>query len=270
MRVRDRIFDLTGRVALVTGGNSGIGLGFATGIARAGGDVVIWGRRDDRNRAAAEALRRHGGRVHHLVVDVTREEEVVAGMAAAVAGMGRVDCVIANAGISTRPGAFTEMTADMYHEMLAVGQHGAFFTLREGVRHMVARHGVGDAGGSLIGCGSLSAIRGIPAMEHYAAAKGALVAMIKSIAVEFGPYGIRANAVLPGMIRTNLGGRESWPEERERERAAVDEATAARTPLRRLGTVADVEGIAAYLMSDEAAWHTGDVIVLDGGITATH
>jgi NAD(P)-dependent dehydrogenase (short-subunit alcohol dehydrogenase family) len=264
------LFDLRGKVALVTGGNSGLGFGFATGIAKCGGDVVIWSRRQDRNEVAAERLRAFGVRVHHQAVDVTDEAQVVEGMKAAVEGMGRLDCVISNAGISSRPDSFVNMTTAMYLEMVSVAQHGGFYTLREGIRHMMDRHAAGDPGGSVIGCGSLSAVRGIPTMEHYAAAKGALVAMIKSIAVEFGPYGIRANAVLPGQVKTNLGGRESWPEERERERAARDQLVAERTPLRRLGTVADVEGIAAYLMSDAASWHTGDVITLDGGITVTH
>jgi NAD(P)-dependent dehydrogenase (short-subunit alcohol dehydrogenase family) len=264
------LFDLRGKVALVTGGNSGLGLGFATGIAKCGGDIVIWSRRQDRNEVAAERLRMHGVRVHHQAVDVTDEAQVVEGMKAAVVAMGRIDCVIANAGISSRPDSFVNMTSAMYLEMISVAQLGAFYTVREGVRHMMDRHNGGDPGGSLIGCGSLAAVRGIPTLEHYAAAKGALVATIRSIAVEFGPYGIRANVVLPGMTKTNLGGREAWPEERERERAARDQVVAERTPLRRLGTVADVEGIAAYLMSDAASWHTADVITLDGGITATH
>jgi NAD(P)-dependent dehydrogenase (short-subunit alcohol dehydrogenase family) len=263
-------FDLTGKVALITGGNSGLGLAFANGIARSGGDVVIWSRRRDRNEAAADRLSAHGVRVHHQAVDISQESQVVEGMAEAVAAMGRLDCVISNAGISTRPDSFANMTWAMYQEMLAVGQHGAFFTLREAVRHMVSRYEAGDAGGSILGCGSLAVVRGIPTMEHYAAAKGALAAMIKTIAVEFGPYGIRANLVLPGQIKTNLGGRETWSEERERARATSDELVAARTPLRRLGSTADVEGIAVYLMSDAAAWHTGDVITIDGGITATH
>ena len=263
------LFDLRGRVALVTGGNSGIGLAFATGIAKCGGEIVLWGRRDDRNRVAADRLGAFGVRVHHQQVDVTDEAQVVEGMRRAVATAGRLDCVIANAGISTRPDSFENMTAGMYHEMLAVGQHGSFFTLREAVRHMMDRNRAGDPGGSLIGSGSLAAIRGVPTLEHYAAAKGALVSMIKSIAVEYGPYGIRANVVLPGQVKTNLGGRESWPEERERQRLERDAVAAGRAPLRRLGSVADLEGIAAYLMSDAASWHTGDVITIDGGVSAT-
>src|ERR1700728_1763480 len=98
----DNIFDLTGKVALVTGGNSGIGMGFATGLARAGADVVIWGRREENNRAAEEVLRSHGIRVASRVVDVSKEDEVVSGMRAAVAQMGRLDCVVANAGVASQ------------------------------------------------------------------------------------------------------------------------------------------------------------------------
>ena len=136
------IFDLKGKVALITGGNSGIGLGFASGLAKAGADVVIWGRREANNRAAERALQLHGGRVASRVVDVAAETEVIEGMRAAVAEMGRLDCVVANAGFATQA-PFTEMTAEVYHALLNVNLHGAFFTLREAAKHMVDRAGKG-------------------------------------------------------------------------------------------------------------------------------
>src|SRR5271170_2525606 len=110
------LFDLTGKVALVTGGNSGLGLGFLRGLAKAGADVVLWGRNPEKNATAAAELRRHGGRVFTDEVDVAIEAEVVAGMAKAVAEMGRLDTVIANAGF-TSLSPFTEMTSEIYHNL---------------------------------------------------------------------------------------------------------------------------------------------------------
>src|SRR3546814_2638562 len=109
----ENLFDLTGKVALVTGGNSGIGLGFARGLARAGADVVIWGRREDRNEKAVAELRQFGGRVSARVVDVSEEREIVEGVAAAVEEMGRPDCVVANAGFASQA-PFTDMSAEVY------------------------------------------------------------------------------------------------------------------------------------------------------------
>jgi NAD(P)-dependent dehydrogenase (short-subunit alcohol dehydrogenase family) len=255
-------FDLTGKVTLVTGANSGLGLGWATAVAQAGGDVVIWGRRTDANERAAAALREHGGRVLAQAIDVSDEEQVVNGVAAALEEMGRIDGVVANAGISTVPPAFAELTSAMWHELLDVSLHGAYYTLRETVRHMVARADAGDPGGSLVTCGSLTATNGVPRIAHYSAAKGALAAMTRSLAVELGSRGIRANMVLPGRIATSLG--DSTPEEKEQqvERSLV-------IPIARMGRPEDCAGIVVYLLSDAASYHTGDLITVDGGLAVT-
>jgi NAD(P)-dependent dehydrogenase (short-subunit alcohol dehydrogenase family) len=255
------LFDLTGKVALVTGGNSGLGLGFATGIAKCGGDVVVWGRRADRNAQAEELLLEAGaGRVWSQTVDVSVEEQVVEGMAAAAEHMGRIDCVVQNAGIATMA-PFHEMTTEMYQGLLAVAQHGGFWTLREGVKHMIARAEAGDPGGSLMLCGSLTQFRGEPMIAHYGAAKSAMQSMMRSVAVEYGHLGIRANMVCCGWFYTELYGgapKEMFP---------FDKTIKERNPIRRWGETSDVEGIAAYLMSNAASYHTGDVIVIDGGTT---
>lgn len=253
------MFDLTGKVGLVTGGNSGLGLGFATGMAKCGADIVIWGRRADRNAEAEEVLRAAGApRVWSQTVDVSDEEQVVAGMAAAVTHMGRVDCVVQNAGFASMA-PFHEMTSEVYNSLLAVAQHGGFWTLREGVKHMLARTEAGDPGGSLLLCGSLTQFRGEPMIAHYGAAKSAMQAMMRSVAVEYGHLGIRANMVTCGWFYTDMYGgapKEQFP---------FDKTIKERNPIRRWGEIADVEGIAAYLASDAASYHTGDVIVIDGG-----
>src|SRR5438105_2507289 len=119
-------WDMSGKVIVITGGNAGIGLGFARGIVRAGGNVVIWGRRQEKNRAAAAELAQFGTRVITQEVDVSDEHRVVAAMSEAVEKLGRVDGVIANAGIMNHVGSFLQMTAEAYHSLLAINQHGAF------------------------------------------------------------------------------------------------------------------------------------------------
>jgi NAD(P)-dependent dehydrogenase (short-subunit alcohol dehydrogenase family) len=252
------LFDLTGKVALVTGANSGIGLGFAVGLAKAGADVVIWGRRDDNNQSAEKVLRQYGGRVASRVVDVASEEEVTQGMIAAVEVMGRLDCVVANAGIGNMA-PLTEMTSETYHSLLNVNQHGAFYTLREAAKHMVARAKAGDPGGSLIICGSGSIFQGVPMMAHYGAAKGALNSLAKALAAELGPHGIRANVIAPGFIITEM--TQADPVLGARIAAIV----ATKAPLGRAGKPEDLEGAVVYLASDASRYHTGDTLVIDGG-----
>lgn len=259
---RRSLFDLSGRVALVTGGNSGLGYGFAEGVARCGGDLVLWGRREDRNAEAAEKLAAWGGRVHHRSVDIAEEEAVKAGFADAVAAMGRIDCVIANAGMLPDHTPYHERTAESWQRLLAVNLHGAHFTLQAGIRHMLERAEAGDPGGSLLVCGSLATRLGVPGIEHYCASKGALGIVAKSIACAYGKHGIRCNVVLPGSIMTD--GMAITDEEAHPRTAKIRDGT----PIPRWGYPGDFGGIAAYLMSDAAAFHTGDFITIDGGWTA--
>jgi NAD(P)-dependent dehydrogenase (short-subunit alcohol dehydrogenase family) len=258
----ENLFDLTGKVALVTGGSSGLGLGFARGLARAGADLMIWGRRADKNEQAAAQLRRHGGRVLTRSVDVTVEAEVIAGVAAAVQELGRIDCAIANAGIANMV-PFTGMSADAWHGLLATNLHGAFYTLREVSRHMTARAAAGDAGGSLIICGSLTIMAGVAQMGHYGAAKGALNALAKSLAVELGASQVRVNVLAPGLFVTEMTRQDPATFK------MINDMATAKAPLRRAGEPADLEGIVVYLASDASRYHTGDTLTIDGGQRAS-
>jgi len=250
-------FDLAGKVVLVTGANAGLGLGFADGLARAGADVIIWGRREDANHAAAEQLRTYGGRVSHRVVDVAVEQQVIDGFAAAVAEFGKVDCVLANAGIANIT-PFDEMSGSVWHDLLGVNLHGAFYTCREAARHMKARAQSGDPGGSIIINGSLAVFAGVPGMEHYAAAKGGLNSMSKGMAVELAPHGVRVNVICPGYFVTGLGDADS----------PMAQALIQQIPQGRVGFSSDLDGIVIYLASDMSRYHTGDTITIDGGIMA--
>lgn len=254
-----RPFDLTGKVALVTGGNGGIGFGMVEALAQAGADVVIWGSNGKKNAAAAEALKDAGVRVLTQVVDVSDETAVREGMAEAVRQMGRIDTVVANAGIGGGASSFSDFPTETYRRVLAVNLDGVFFTFREACKHMVARADGGDrAGGSLVVISSLSAYDGAPRNEAYAATKGAVISMIRAIAVEHARYGVRANAVLPGWIATDMTAGAQGNDK-------FNDAVIRRVPVRRWGQPADFGGIAVYLASDASAFHTGDSFLIDGG-----
>jgi NAD(P)-dependent dehydrogenase (short-subunit alcohol dehydrogenase family) len=253
-------FDLTGKVALVTGGNSGLGLAFAEAIARAGGDVVIWGRRDDRNAEAAERLRAHGVRVATDTVDVADEDAQRRGFARALAEMGRLDGVIANAGFVTMS-SIVDMSTKQYDDLQRVAQYGAFITLREGARHMVARAEAGDRGGSLVATGSLTNFTGTPGLGHYAAAKCAVAGIVRTLAVELGPHGIRANMVCAGLTKTAMVPFD--------DAHPLGQMANARIPLGRMAEPDEIAGIVVYLLSDASRYHTGDLITVDGGRSAT-
>ena len=242
---------------MISGGNAGIGLAFARGIARAGGDVVIWGRRADKNAEAAKSLAEFGGRVLTQEVDVSDEDRVVQAMSEAVEEMGRVDGVIANAGVMRNERSFLDMTTEAWHSLLAVNQHGAYLTMREGARHMKRRYDAGDPGGSLLFCASLSALTGSPGMQHYNASKGAMVAMSRGIAVEAGRYGVRSNVVCPGHTVSET---VQLPEDHP-----VVDRVRRYNPMGRMGRPEDFEGIGVYFMSDWSRFHTGDLVVVDGG-----
>lgn len=255
----ENLFNLAGKVALVTGANSGLGFAMAEGLARAGADVVIWGRRADRNAEAAEKLRRHGGRVATRTVDVSSEQDVIDGFAAAVAEFGRVDCVIANAG-TAGVAPIDQMSSETWHGLLAVNLHGAFHTCREAARHMKARAEAGDPGGSIILNGSLSVFTGVAGLSHYATAKGGLNSLSKTLAVELGIHGVRVNTICPGFIPTEISaGGDVQP---------LIDATLARSPIKQIGRPEDLQGIVVYLASDMSHYHSGDTITLDGGMMA--
>jgi NAD(P)-dependent dehydrogenase (short-subunit alcohol dehydrogenase family) len=248
------LFDLSGKVGLVTGGNSGIGLGFAEGMAECGADVCIWGRNEAKNAAAKKTLEAHGGRVLAMRCDVADHAQVERSFATVVGELGRVDACFANAAIGGSGTPFAEMTLDEWRQIMTINLEGAFTTFQAAVRHMVET----GRGGSLVATTSTSAVFGAPRSEHYAATKAALIAMVRGLSVEHARHGIRANAVMPGWIETPMT-------ERFINSDAFVTKVLRRVPLRRWGTGADFRGVAAYLASDASAYHTGDVLTIDGG-----
>jgi len=254
-------FDLKGKVALVTGGNGGIGLGMAGALADAGSDVVIWGTNAVKNQSAAESLRSKGVRVGSAVIDVADEAAVVTAFAAAVKEMGRVDAVFANAGIGGKPTRFIESTGKDLKRILDVNTAGTYYTLREACRHMAARAEAGDPGGSLVAIGTVGTESGMSRYQSYASSKGALAPLIRSIVAEHSRHGIRANLIQPGYIETEM--TTQW-HSNEHVSATIMETI----PLKRWGRSDDFGGIAVYLASDASSYHTGNTLVIDGGYLA--
>jgi NAD(P)-dependent dehydrogenase (short-subunit alcohol dehydrogenase family) len=254
-------FDLTGKVALVTGGNGGIGLGMATALAEAGADVAIWGTNEGKNAAAKTALEATGRRILALRCDVSDERQVEDSFGETLRVMGRVDGCFANAGVSGgRSGPFLERTKEDWDRIIRVNLTGAFLTFRAAAQHMKTRAEAGDRGGALIATASVAAIEGAARSEHYGASKGGVTAMVRALAVELARWGIRANSILPGWIETDMTAR-----------SVADPRFAGnvmpRIPARRWGTGADFGGIAVYFLSDASSYHTGDAVVIDGGYT---
>jgi len=247
-------FDLGGKVALVTGGNGGIGLGMAEALAEAGADVCIWGRNPEKNGMAEKKLNASGRRILALPCDVSDEKQVEDNFARTLEVMGRVDACFANAGIGTSTTPFHEMSIDEWRKMFGINMEGVFFTFRSAVRHMMQQ---GD-GGSLVVTSSLSARSGLPRGQHYAATKAGVIAMIRGLAVEYARYGVRANAILPGWIETEMtAGFFS--------RDKVKKNVLPRVPQRRWGVPTDFGAIAVYFASDASVYHTGDAVMIDGG-----
>jgi NAD(P)-dependent dehydrogenase (short-subunit alcohol dehydrogenase family) len=251
------LFDLHGKVTVVTGGNSGLGLAFARGIAKQGGDLEIWARNAEKSAAAKKALEGYGVRVIARQVDVASEAQIVAAYEGVMKDFGRVDCVIANAGLPPPRNGTLEQSSKEYLTFLDTSMHGAFYTLREGARLMVKRAEAGQPGGSLVFCGSLSMFQGLPGKIPYAASKAAMGAAIRCMAAEFGKHGIRANTIAPGYVKTGMTG--------DGELSPLDKFMLTKNAIPRPGYMADFEGIAAYLASDASSFHTGDTIVIDGG-----
>jgi hypothetical protein len=246
-------FDLTGHVALVTGGTSGIGLGMASALAEAGADVCVWGRNEARNAEAAQRLAVHGTRVHAESVDVSDEAAVERAFAASLERFGRVDSCFANAAVPPLFTPFVEMGLSEFRRVTAVNLEGAFLTLRAAAAHMVQRGG----GGSLVGVASLAVIEAQACGQHYAASKAGLCAMIRACASELARHRIRANTIVPGWIDTPMTS-DMVADERYFERVQ------ARIPARRWGTPADFGGLAVYLASPVSSYHSGDTLVVDG------
>jgi hypothetical protein len=256
------MFDLTGRVAVITGGNGGIGLGIAQALVAAGCSVSIWGRNAEKNKNAAATMAGSPGKVDTRVCDVSDAASVKAAMKATLEAFGRVDGCFANAGIGGGGRrAFIDRTEEEWRKMFATNLDGVFHVFQAAARHMTERAEAGDRFGRLVATSSLASLFGTARNEHYAATKAAINALCRALAVELARQGVTANAILPGWIKSEM---TAGIMANEKFVANV----MPRIPVRRFGAPEDFGGIAVYLMSKASSYHTADCFVIDGGYTA--
>jgi len=241
---------LGGKVALVTGGNTGIGRAVCLAFAEEGADVAVaWLEREPEAESLAGAIRAKGRRCHLVKTDVTREHDVRAMMSGVLATLGRLDVLVNNAGIQ-RPQLITEMTVEDWDRMMAVHLRGAFLCCRAVAPHMIAQKS-----GRIIVLTSQLAYVGRARYAAYSAAKGGLLAFTRALAQELAPHGVLVNSVAPGLIDT---GFDPLPEEAKR-------AHAASLPLKRLGTPDDLVGAFVFLASEESRYFCGQTLHPNGG-----
>lgn len=243
---------------MVTGGNRGIGLGYARGLAKAGANLAIWSRNAARNTAATRELQDLGAEAIGVECDVTDEAAVAAATQTVIEAFGAIDSLFANAGMSNAAPFPEDFSMERWRSVLDVNLDGVFLTCREVSRAMIA----GGSGGSIVLTASVAGRLGIPRQPHYSASKGAVLNLTRSLAQSLAKHRIRVNSVSPGFVETDM--TEDWSSSDRFEQTMIK----GRVPLRRWGTAADFEGVAVYLASDESSFMTGADLTLDGGLTA--
>jgi 2-dehydro-3-deoxy-D-gluconate 5-dehydrogenase len=247
------VFDLKGRVAIVTGGNGGIGLGMARGLAGAGARVVIAARNADKSRAAVEDLAGRGGEAVAVATDVADEGSVARLVQATLDRWGRLDVLVNNAGINIRKPVH-ELALDEWRQVLDTNLTSAFLCSKAAYPAFKAA-----GGGKIINIGSMMSIFGAAFAPAYGSSKGGIVQLTKSMAVAWARDNIQVNAVLPGWIDTDL------TRNARREVTGLNESVLRRTPAGRWGSIDDMAGVAVFLAAPASDFVTGTAIPVDGG-----
>lgn len=245
--------DLSGRTVVVTGGNSGLGLGMAHGLGRHGATVVIWSRTESRNATAVAELTDAGSAASAIACDTGDEDSVSRAMEETLARHGHVDSFFANAGIAAES-PFVDTTLEQWQHVLRTNLDGTFLCLREAARHFVQRGG----GGSLVVVSSMIARFGGARQAAYTTSKTGLVGLGRTLAVELAGQGVRVNILVPGWTATAMN---THLQENERFMAV----TTRRTPAGRWAAPAEFHDVAAFLADPSLTFHTGNEVVVDGG-----
>jgi NAD(P)-dependent dehydrogenase (short-subunit alcohol dehydrogenase family) len=249
------LFDLKDKVAIITGGNGGIGLAYAKGLVKAGAKVAIWGRNAEKNELAKKELEDLGGEVMVVAADLTDAVEAREAFSATQAHFGKVDICFANAGGAGPQGQrLHQVSEDDWNAVIDLNLNSVVNTYKPVIAHLLER----EAPGKLIVTSSIAALMGTGFSAGYATTKSAVLGLTRSLAVELGNKGIQVNAILPGYIETEMS--SNAPE-------AFKEATLRRSCSGKNGTLEQMEGIAVFLASKSSDFMTGQSIVLDGGHT---
>jgi NAD(P)-dependent dehydrogenase (short-subunit alcohol dehydrogenase family) len=246
------LFDVRGRVALVTGASSGLGDNFARTLAAAGATVAVAARRTDRLAALVADISKAGGKAHAVAMDVADPKSVAAGFAAIVSAVGAPDIVVNNAGVADSKPSIDLTEAD-WRRTMDTNLDGAWRVAQAGARAMVAA----GKGGSIVNIASILGLRVAPQLLAYAASKAALVQITETLALEWARYKIRVNAIAPGYIETEMNQGLFATE--------AGQALVKRVPQRRIGEARELNGALLLLASDAGSYMTGATIVVDGG-----
>ena len=245
---------LEGKTAIVTGAGSGIGHGIALLFAREGANVVVADRSLEAGGETAAAIEAEGGHAIFVEGDVRCPEHHAALVAAARSNYGRLDIAVNNAGISLAPTPLAEVSLGTWDQIIEVNLSGVFYAVRAQIPAMIAA-----GGGAIVNIASAAGVRGVPGLSPYVASKHGLIGLTKNIAAEYAQQGIRANAIAPGFIDTQLS--QHFPLE---ERAKL----AARNPMNRLGEVEEVAELVLFLAGSKSSFITGACVAIDGGTLA--
>jgi 2-deoxy-D-gluconate 3-dehydrogenase len=247
------LFDLTGRVAVVTGGNRGIGRAIALGLARAGASVAVLARNEGENQRVLSELKSIGRPALALRLDVTERAALAPAVAEVERELGGIDILVNNAGIATASGGVLNESAEVWDDTVETHLNACFLLSQLVARSMVNR----NSGGKIINLASMYSIFGSAIVPSYSASKGAVVQLTKSMAIELAPHDIQVNAIAPGWIDTDMTAAiRSSP---------MNDAILARTPAKRWGSPDELIGAAVFLASRGAGFITGVTLPVDGG-----
>lgn len=250
-------FDLTGRVAMVTGASSGLGKRFAQVLADHGAHVVLAARRTDRLQTLRDTLLAAGGQASVVALDVTDVTAIREAVASAEAQAGPIDILVNNSGVSTTQ-KLVDVTPEDYDFVLNTNTRGAFFVAQEVAKRMIERARTQpDRPARIINIASLAAVKALAMIGIYCMSKAAVAQMTRAMAIEWGRYGININALCPGYISTELN-EHHWDTEAGRKLIAM-------TPRKRLGQPEDLDGLLLLLASDKSSFINGSVINVDDG-----
>jgi 2-dehydro-3-deoxy-D-gluconate 5-dehydrogenase len=247
-----RLFDLTGRVAVVTGGNGGIGRGIALGLAEAGAAVAVWGRNDEKNQRVLSELKAIGVRSMALMVDMTNRAGLEPAVNKVESDLGSVNILVNNAGIASLSGGVMNEKPEDWDRVIETQLNSVFLLSKLAAQSMIRQKS-----GKIINIASMYSFFGSGLVPSYSAAKGAIVQLTKSMAIEFAPHNIQVNAIAPGWIETDMTAPVRT--------TPMNDEILARTPAGRWGQPEEVAGAAVYLASRASDFVTGDTIRVDGG-----
>jgi NAD(P)-dependent dehydrogenase (short-subunit alcohol dehydrogenase family) len=248
-------FDLTGRVAIITGSSRGIGRATAELFAELGAKVVVSSRKEEACRPVAEAIAQAGGEAHVIACNISRKAEVEALVSGTTERFGRVDILVCNAAVNPTYGPMGSLSDEAFDKIMGSNVKSNLWLCNLVIPGMAER-----GGGAVVIVSSIAGIRGTENIGAYGISKAADFALARNLAVEWGPKNVRVNCIAPGLVKTDFA-RALWEDE-----AAVARRNAG-TPLRRIGEPHEIAPVAAFLASQAASFITGQVIVADGGVT---